>query len=301
VLLVRIRSLFIWVLVLGACGWLAAAVYLGEISLRLPRKLLPPESRWAVVAPESVEIISADGLKLRGWFFQAPQPNGGTVILLHGQTDNRAGMTGFADFFLRHGYNTLSPDFRAHGASEGDLATYGFREADDVRRWVDWTVARQPTTRVFGLGESMGAAILLQSLKAGARFCSVVVEAPYATLRDIAFERLDHSYGATPWRYAIRPVLELAFLYQRLRYGVDLTAVSPTQAVAEVRTPILLIYGTKDDNTPARHARVIYEQNPSAVTPWEVRGAGHTGAWGNQPREFERRVLEWFTPAKCAS
>jgi len=301
VLSARVRSLTIIVVALVVFPWLGASIYLGEISLRLPRKALPAESRWIVIVPESVEIVSADGLKLRGWFFQAPQPNGSTVILLHGQTDNRTGMSGFADFFLRNGYNALSPDFRAHGASDGDLATYGFREADDVRRWVDWLVTRQPNALVFGLGESMGAAILLQSLKAGAGFCSVVAEAPYSTLRDIAYERLDRSWAATPWRYAIRPVMNVAFLYQRLRYGIDLTAVSSTLAVSGSRTPILLIYGSNDDNTPMRHARSIYEQNPAMVTPWEVRGAGHTGAWGNQPKEFERRVLDWFTRAKCAS
>jgi len=297
---VRVRTLFIGIALVGALVFLAAAVYLGEISLRLPRKPLPRESRWALVAPESIEILSADGLKLRAWFFPAPQPAGGTVILMHGQTDNRTGMFGFSDFFLRHGYNTLTPDSRAHGASEGELATYGLREADDVRRWVDWLVTRQPGAPIFGLGESMGAAILLQALEVESRFCSVVAEAPYATLRDIAYERLANSYRATPLRQAIRPVLKLAFLYQRLRYGVDLELVSPEQAVVNSRTRVLLIYGTKDDNTPARHGRSIQQRNPAAITAWEIRGAGHTGAWGNQPKEFERRLLEWFNPLSCA-
>ena len=50
----------------------------------------------------------------------------------------------------------------------------------------------------------------------------------------------------------------------------------------------------KDDNTPARHAHLIHGSNPAMV--WEVPGAGHTGAWNDQPREFERRVPAWFDP-----
>jgi pimeloyl-ACP methyl ester carboxylesterase len=80
---------------------------------------------------------------------------------------------------------------------------------------------------------------------------------------------------------------------------VDLGSVSPEQAVAHSRTRVLLITGTRDNNTPARHARRIFEQNPAAVTLWEVPGAGHTGAWGSRPKEFERRVLEWFGPNTC--
>jgi uncharacterized protein len=293
------RRFLIFGALIAACSWIGAAVYLGELMVRLPRKPLPPQHRWAVAAPEQVEILAADGIRLRGWFFRAPEPNGASVILLHGQTDNRAGVLGFADFFLRHGFNALTPDFRAHGESEGELATYGFREADDLRRWVDWLEARQPGAPVFGAGESMGAAILLQTLSVEQRFCAVVAEAPYATLREIAYERLWQRYGYGPWRYALRPVFELALLYQRARYGVDLDRVSPEQAVAHSRTPVLLIYGTRDDNTPPRHAQSIYQKNPGSVTAWEVAGAGHTGAWNIRPQEFERRVLDWFSRTKC--
>jgi len=169
-------------------------------------------------------------------------------------------------------------------------------KADDLRRWVDWLLARQPRLRIFGLGESMGAAILLQALSVEPRFCAVVVEAPYASMREIAYDRLTHKYIKGPWSYAVKPILESALLYQRLRYGVDLRQVSPEQAVTRSSTRVLLIYGSKDDNAPARHAHLIHGSNPAMVTLWEVPGAGHTGAWNNQPREFERRVLAWFDP-----
>src|SRR5262249_12980097 len=157
------RRFIRWALLFAAGAWLAAGIYLGEITLRLPRKLPQPVIRWEVAPPEDVEITAADGLKMRAWVFRRAQANRGALILLHGQTDNRVGMLGYANLFLRQGYNTLVPDLRAHGASDGELATYGFREADDVHRWVDWMMAKQPGGHVFGLGESMGAAILLQS------------------------------------------------------------------------------------------------------------------------------------------
>jgi len=286
-----------WGAVAAAGPWTAGAVYLAEISLRLPRKSTHADG-WRNVPPDSVEITTADGLKMRGWFFRAPRPGGGAVIALHGQTDNRGGALGFADFFLRHGYSVLTPDSRAHGSSDGDLTTYGFRESDDVHRWVGWLAARLPGERIFGLGESMGAAILLQTLAVEPRFCAVVAEAPYSSLREIAYDRLAHEHSG-PERYAVRPILETAILYQRLRYDVDLRQVSPENAVAQSSTPVLLIYGSKDDNTPSHHAQRIHGSNPATVTLWEVPGAGHTGAWSSNPQEFERRVLGWFNPANC--
>jgi len=295
------RRIVFWILFFAACAWVAAAIYLGEITLRLPRKTLTPVTQWDGVAPENVEITAADGLTMRGWFFGNPQANGSTVILLHGQTDNRGGMLAYANLFLRHGYNALVPDLRAHGASDGKLATYGFLEATDVHRWVNWVTDKQPGDHIFGFGESMGGAILLQALTVESRFCAVVAEAPYATLREIAYDRLSQRYGKSTWpgRYVLRPILELSLIYERIRYGVDLDQVSPEKAVAGSHTPVLLIFGSEDDNTPVRHAQSIYQANPSQVTLWEIPNAGHTGAWGSRPKEFERRVPEWFGSARC--
>jgi len=115
---------------------------------------------------EDVSVTAADGSVLRGWLFRASPPRGRAVLFLHGQGDNRSGALGFALFLLVRGYDALVVDSRAHGASGGALATYGLLEADDVKRWAQWLKLRD--TRVFALGESMGAANLIQALAAGA-------------------------------------------------------------------------------------------------------------------------------------
>ncbi|HTM51873.1 MAG TPA: alpha/beta fold hydrolase [Bryobacteraceae bacterium] len=292
------RRLILWVLLTGLCAWVAASVYLGEIMLRLPRKALPVITKWEVAAPEDAAITSADGVPMAAWLFTSPRSRGAAVIVLHGQTDNRAGMLGYANLFLRNGYDVLAPDLRGHGASGGELSTYGFLEADDLRRWLDWLAARRPGERVFGFGESMGAAILIQSLAVESRFCAVVAEAPYASLREIAYDRLSQRWGASTWpgRYPLRPILELAIVYDRVRYGVDLDRVSPETAVRASHTPVLLIYGSEDRNTPPRHARRIHQGNPARVSLWQIPTSAHAGAWGALPLEFEKRVLAWFSP-----
>jgi len=49
---------------------------------------------------EGFDVRAQDGVVLRGWKIRAAAPNGDWVILLHGQGDNRAGMSGFAQFLL---------------------------------------------------------------------------------------------------------------------------------------------------------------------------------------------------------
>jgi uncharacterized protein len=248
---------------------------------------------------EDVQIAAADGVTLKAWFFRARQPSGKAVILLHGQADHRGGMLSYVPLFLARQYDVLAIDSRAQGESGGAIATYGLREAGDLKRWVDWLVAERGVRHVFGVGESMGAAILLQTLRDEPRFEAVAAESSFSSLREVAYDRIAAQVGCGGWlgRTLLRPVVESGFWYARLRYGVKFEDVSPAAAVASTRIPILLIHGAEDTNIPPAHSRRILNSARGRVELWEVPQAGHSAAFGRWPAEFERRVAGWFESA----
>lgn len=141
----------------------------------------------------------------------------------------------------------------------------------------------------------MGAAELLQSLQEETRFCAVVAESQFSTFREIAYDRMGQPFHAGPWvgRILLRPMVEIAFLRVRWKYGFDMQRVSPEDAVARSHIPVLLIHGQIDRNIPVRHSRAIHGAAPQSVL-WEVPGADHCGAIAVAPQEFETRVLGWF-------
>lgn len=244
-----------------------------------------------------VEITAADGVVLRAWFMRPQEANGDAVILLHGVSDNRMGTYGYGKWLAHNHYTVLMPDARAHGSSAGDLATYGLQEADDIHRWLDWVVKVEHPQCMFGLGESMGAAELLQALPKESRFCAVVAESPFSSFREIAYVRFGQAFGAGPWlgRTFFRPAVNAGFLYIRFHYGLNMELASPEQAVADTKIPVLLIHGLDDTNIPPYHSDWIASKNQADVTVWKVPGAEHTQAHEAAPAEFEQRVLEWFT------
>ena len=145
----------------------AGGVLLGEIAAHPMRlrtshaelpQLLASENPLARV--EDIEVTASDGVPLRGTFAVPEKQNGSAVILLHGISDNRMGVSGFARLFLANGYRVLLVDSRAQGMSGGAFATYGVLERNDVHRWLDWLEKDQTENCVYGFGESMGAAIL---------------------------------------------------------------------------------------------------------------------------------------------
>jgi alpha-beta hydrolase superfamily lysophospholipase len=243
-----------------------------------------------------IEIAARDSTVLRAWFMRPEQPNGDAVILLHGVGDNRMGTYGYGKWLVQRHYAVLMPDARAHGSSGGELATYGLKESDDIHRWVDWIEAADHPHCMFGLGESMGAAQLLQSLPKESRFCAVVAESPFATFREVAYARFGRQFHTGPWvgRTIFRPAVDVGFLYVRFHYGMNMEAASPERAIIGTKIPVLLIHGMQDTNIPPYHSDLIQANNPSSVTVWKVPGAVHTQAHKAAPQEFERRVLEWF-------
>jgi alpha-beta hydrolase superfamily lysophospholipase len=92
------------------------------------------------------------------------------------------------------------PDARGHGSSGGPLISYRIHESTDVHTWADWFVHQRPIAQLYGLGESMGATILLQSLPREPRFRAVVAECPFDSFEDVTYYRLKHAsqLGAGP-------------------------------------------------------------------------------------------------------
>jgi dipeptidyl aminopeptidase/acylaminoacyl peptidase len=279
------------------------AIFLGELAFR-PQRIRIKERQSAEATAtrfgatlRDVAVTGSDGSHLQGWFARPAKANGDAVILLHGVGDNRQGMMGFAELFLSNGFAVLVPDSRAEGESGGDFPTYGLKESNDVHRWFEWLVIQQHPDCVFGMGESMGAAILLQSVEKEYRFCAVIAESSFASFRQIAYVRVGQFFHTGPWlgRVALRPAVEIAFLYGRATRGINLADASPERSVVGSRVPILLIHGLADANIPFRQSERIRAHDPVEIVLWEVPLAGHCGAVNAAGQEFNTRVLGWFT------
>jgi pimeloyl-ACP methyl ester carboxylesterase len=285
-------------------GTIFGGIGLGWIALHpFSHPVTPREEHNARTAAQEdkvefrdVQLATPGGAILRAWFMRSPEANGDAVILLHGVSDNRMGMYGYGKWLVENHYMVLLPDARAHGNSSGELATYGLKESDEVHRWVDWIETAEHPRCMFGLGESMGAAQLLQSLPKEPRFCAVVAESPFATFREVAYARFGRPFHTGPWlgRTFFRPAVDAGFLYVRFRYGLNMEGASPELAVVGTKIPVLLIHGLNDRNIPPYHSDLIQAKNPSDVIVWKVSGALHTGAYKAAPQEFGRRVLGWF-------
>jgi len=281
-----------------------AGAFIITFAMHLPRRHLDPtaveqlrnELRNRGEKLEDVSLQRPDGATLRGWLLRPAAANGRVVILLHGVTDNRLGSIGMAKIYLRHGYTVLLPDSRAHGESGGELATYGVLERNDIAGWVSWLIQSQHVSCVYGHGGSMGAALILQALAVEPRFCAVIAESPFASFREISYDRISRRFHCGPWlgRTVFHFVVDGAIVWSRLRYNLPISDANPQNAVASSSVPIFIIDGADDDGIPPRHTDLIVAHHPANVTTWRVPHAGHGGMWAAAGDDFPRRVLSFM-------
>lgn len=295
------RILFILVftppLVAAGMGWLAGPSFLHPIRRELsPDLIKEAETGFSSIGAhfEEFDVRAADAVLLKGWKVRAAKPNGNWVLVFHGVADNRVGASGQAEVLLQGGYSVVMMDARAHGASDGPMATYGWLERNDTRAVVDMLEAAEHPRHLFALGESMGAGIALQSAAVEPRIEAVVAEASFASLREASYDYAGLQRYPLLGMTLLAPGAWTMVYHGELAAGFPAGKVSPEKAVAERAFPVLLICDAADTVLPCRHTRRIYAAALGPKQMWVVPRAFHTGALGYEPEEFRRRVLEFF-------
>jgi uncharacterized protein len=292
-----LKLLLIPTIIAAIAGWIVAPWFLHPMRRALTAEMI----RNAAVGfaqiharREDFNVKARDGVLLRGWKVRAAQPNGNWVLLFHGVADNRIGVLEHALILLPAGYNVVMMDARAHGESEGVMATYGWIERYDTQAIVDALETAEHPRHLFALGESMGAGIALQSAAVEPRIEAVVAEASFASLREASYD-----YAGLRWSPLLGKTLfapgTWTMIY-RAEHIANLPAaeVSPVKAVAERAFPMLLICDGADVALPCRHTKMVYDAAIGRKEMWMVSDAYHTAALGYQPAEFRRRVLAFF-------
>jgi len=296
----RSRLRVIWAAILVCClvGLPAASIVLAEAILHVPRSVggIPAsvQAQTGGAVWRDVTIRASDGVELRAWLVRPLHPDGSCVAVLHGIGDSRLGSAGFAPLFVAEGYTVLLPDSRAHGSSGGAIVTYGALEKYDVLQWADW-MREQGCAKSYGLGESLGAAVLIEAAAIRPAFQAIAAECSFADLPSMGQYRIARmSHLPDSLTALLSPIfVKGVLLYTRIRYGVDLTQGSPVTSIARATVPVLLIHGLEDVSTPVEHSQRLARANPSAVL-WLVPGAGHVGAFAAAPQEFRERLRAWF-------
>ncbi|GAB3936827.1 alpha/beta hydrolase [Larkinella terrae] len=201
---------------------------------------------------ETIRLTNEYNQKLEGWYIPAENPKG-TVILCHGHASNKSRILCETEYFHELGYNTLSFDFRAHGNSEGNICTIGFRETNDLKAAYDFVVKGKEKNIILW-GVSMGAATILKAIpEHGLKPAQVILECPFASLYDAVQGRLRSMH------IPAHPIAELLTLWGGMERSMWAFGYRPAVYAKQLSMPVLLNWGAKDPRVLRHETDAIFE------------------------------------------
>jgi len=181
-------------LVLGGCSSL----------LFYPEKGLPFTPEKAGLTFQDVQLTSADGTRLHGWWLPAKAgvEVKGTVLHLHGNGGNLAWHLGGSWWLPEQGYQVLMIDYRGYGQSAGSPDLDGvYQDIDAAFAWLQQRpeVADKPLVL---LGQSLGGAMAIHYLgqhpERVHRLQAAVFDGVPASYRDVGQFALSTSWITWP-------------------------------------------------------------------------------------------------------
>jgi dipeptidyl aminopeptidase/acylaminoacyl peptidase len=242
---------------------------------------------------DPVTLRTKDGLQIAGWYIEGSRPD--AIILVHGIDANRRAVLPEAAVLAGAGYHLLMIDLRGHGQSEGDVATYGYREAWDVQAAIDYLAALPDIDQIGALGTSYGGAAVVRAAAIDPRVQAVVVESSYSSLTDAVGDAFSSRSIFPKWPFA-----PLFVTLAERRVGLDISQVDSARDLASLNSrAVMIIHGAEDRVFPLHHAHKMYTAAQGPKELWIIDGLGHANPAAGPERAaaFEARVIPFFERA----
>ena len=239
---------------------------------------------------EAVEIISRDGLTLRGRYYE--HEKGAPIeILFHGYRGGAVrDLCGGVERCFKLKRNALIVSQRAHGDSEGHAITFGYKERFDCLDWIDHVISRfGKDQKIIITGLSMGASTVLMASGEALpdNVVSVIADCGYSSTKSIIKKKM-HEMHLPVWFFY--PFVRLGGI---LFAGFDPNKCEPIEAVKRSKTPILFVHGDADDFVPCDMSRQMFEVCPVQKAFFIAKGAGHGLAFPKDQEGYYKAVLDF--------
>lgn len=258
--------IFAWIVAGMAALYLVSTLALSYLVQRIPRNPVSDQPDWGRVTDAT--IPSVDGGFLEVWRIEPDGPSRGIILLAHGWGRNRDRMVHRARMFGEWGYTVVIHSARDHGKSSPSRRVSAATFAEDIEAVMKWV--GEP---VMLYGHSAGAAgAIIAAHKNPANITRLFLEACYADTK----EGLRSLYN---WANRFFGVVfaPMVIYWWDLFYRGAMDRVSPVRLAADIKVPVMLIHGEKDQRFPVAFAYRLQESFPTEqVDLFIAEGADHS-------------------------
>lgn len=231
---------------------------------------------------EDVEILSYDGLTLRGKFYEYA-PGADIELMFPGYRGTaKRDLCGGVQRCFSLGRSALVVDQRGSGTSDGHVITFGIREYRDCLSWVEYiNQLFDGQRRIILTGISMGASTVMNaaSQELPENVIGVIADCGFTSPK-VIIKKVIKGMGLPQLLY---PFVRLAGM---LYGGFDIESMTSIESVKNAKIPIFFAHGKNDDFVPCSMSQENFDACTAPKMLLKVPGAGHGLAYVVDPEGY---------------
>ena len=183
-----------------------------------------------------IHIHTEDNISLLSWFhlgnYRLP-----LLIYFHGNSFNIGDRAYRIKRYIDQNWSVLLVSWRGFGGNKGNPTEKNlYRDGEAVLKWIKEKTEFK-LDQVIIYGESLGSGVAVE-LGTKYNFLSIVLEAPFTSIEDIAKMR----YRIFPTKYLVKDKFD------------------NFSKIDSLKSPLLIISGKKDEIVPHNHSIKLYEK-----------------------------------------
>ena len=185
---------------------------------------------------KEVYIVTEDGISLLSWYHQGNK-NLPLLLYFHGNSFHIGDRAHRIEKYINKNWNVLLISWRGFGGNGGNPTEKNlYKDGEAVLKWIKEKTEFK-LDQVIIYGESLGSGVAVE-LGTKYNFLSIVLEAPFTSIEDIAKMR----YRIFPTKYLVKDKFD--------NYS----------KIDSLKSPLLIISGKKDEIVPHNHSIKLYEK-----------------------------------------
>lgn len=253
---------------------LLAWIFQQRMALPGARGGLIPLARAGIADGDVVDVVTADGVRLRGWYLPpSPPPRSPHaapgLVWFYGNLETVTGLAPIVRWLRPPGIALVILDYRGYGESEGSPSEDGLY-ADADAAWA-YLAARPEVdaSRIAVYGRSVGSVPALY-LAVTQPVRAVVLESPFTNAAEMA-----HVH------YPMLPSFIVRLSMNNLERAGRLTA------------PLLVFHGAEDTIAPPRMGRAVAEAGHAREFVL-IKGAGHNETYDVGGEAYRQKLHQFL-------
>ncbi len=240
----------------------------------------------------NINVITKDSTKIVGYWIKSDSITPKSIVLFaHGIGGCKEHFLNLSKHLSQMGIESILIDSRAHGESGGEYCTYGFKEKKDISQIVDYIKTKNDTIPLGIWGNSMGGAIAIQALEYDKRIAFGIIESTFTNLEDIVYDyQKSYTYGI-----GLKPLCNIALNEAGKIAGFNPDSVSPIASVKQIKQPIFMAHGKKDQNIKFEYGERLFEHLKSTDKKFvAIENAGHLDLSQKGGPDYIKAIIDFL-------